>query len=168
VPQAPHQPYWCQVSMGPPSSQALEPIANVRSRTWAIRRRGFWVAAILLVHVALVTWTSLQSSPNFNEPAHTAAGIYSLKFSRFEVYRVNPPLPRMIAALPAVAIGLTANWLPAASGVLSDRPEFAIGRSLFTQNEPEQVFRAIALGRLMLLPLSLLGAWTCYRWATSA
>ena len=146
-------------------------MANVEQT--ACSRRSFTkrpiliVAVVLLCHALLVTWMSFHNSANPNEPAHLAAGIYDLRYGRFEIYRVNPPLPRMIAAIPATWIfKLEADWLPSASQALGHRTEFTVGGSLFKKNDPRVVYYALAFGRLMLLPLSLFGAWICYRWAS--
>ncbi|MDR2707054.1 MAG: glycosyltransferase family 39 protein [Planctomycetaceae bacterium] len=109
---------------------------------------------------------SFWNSPNGNEPGHLAAGVYTLRFGRTDLYRVNPPLSRMIAAIPATYLfGIEADWLPTATDVLSYRPEYEVGSSLYFKNDPSKLHYAFAMGRLMLLPFSLLGAWTCYRFA---
>ncbi|MDR1963194.1 MAG: glycosyltransferase family 39 protein [Planctomycetaceae bacterium] len=109
---------------------------------------------------------SFWNSPNGNEPGHLAAGVYTLRFGRNDLYRVNPPLSRMIAAIPATyCFGIDADWLSTATNVLSYRPEYEVGTSLYFKNEPDKLYYAFVFGRLMLLPFSLLGAWTCYRFA---
>jgi glutamine amidotransferase-like uncharacterized protein/4-amino-4-deoxy-L-arabinose transferase-like glycosyltransferase len=125
-----------------------------------------FIFAVIIVHIFMVTWMSFWNSPNGNEPGHLAAGVYTLRFGRTDLYRVNPPLSRMIAAIPANYIfGIEADWLPTAADVLSYRPEYEVGSSLYFKNDPSNLHYAFVMGRLMLLPFSLLGAWTCYRFA---
>jgi hypothetical protein len=130
--------------------------------------RVYWlfVVAVIVVHVFMVTWMSFWNSPNGNEPGHLAAGVYTLRFGRTDLYRVNPPLSRMIAAIPATYLfGIDADWLSTAANILSYRPEYEVGASLYFKNDPTKLYYAFAFGRLMLLPFTLLGCWTCYRFA---
>ena len=142
-----------------------DPNENTGTRTMI----GLWkwlVAFIIAIHCFLVVWMSFWNSPSFNEPCHLAAGVYTLRFGRTDLYRVNPPLARMVAAIPATYFfDIDANWLSTATNVLSYRPEYEVGASLFSKNDPDKLFYAIAFGRLMLLPFSLLGAWACYRFS---
>jgi len=55
-------------------------------------------AAILLMHVVLIAWIDLRNSPTIDELGHLAAGIATWKLGTFDIYRVNPPLVRTIAA----------------------------------------------------------------------
>ena len=109
---------------------------------------------------------SFWNSPNGNEPGHLAAGVYTLRFGRTDLYRVNPPLIRTIAAIPATYFfNIDADWLSTASNVLTMRPEYEVGNSLYFKNDPSKLRLAFFFGRLMLLPFTLLGAWVCYVYA---
>ena len=124
------------------------------------------IALVVIIHCFMVAWMSVWNSPNGNEPGHLAAGVYTLSFGRTDLYRVNPPLARMVSAIPATYIlDIDADWLPTAANVLSYRPEYEVGTSLYFKNDPDKLYYAFAFGRLMLLPFSLLGAWACYRFA---
>ncbi len=61
-----------------------------------------------------------------NEPGHLVAGLSYWEFGRFEVYRVNPPLTRLLAALPVMVAGYEADWSAFYEGP-GARPEFALG-----------------------------------------
>ena len=91
------------------------------------------VSAILIFHVGLLAWSDWRHSPTVDETAHLSAGIYYWQFARFDLYRVNPPLVRLVAALPVIAAGVKTDWsgLPAASG---ERREFLIGRAFVAVN----------------------------------
>lgn len=55
---------------------------------------------LLTFHAALLACGAYIHSPTLNEPGHLVAGMSNWQFGRFDVYKVNPPLVRMVAALP--------------------------------------------------------------------
>ena len=127
---------------------------------------SFFCFHAIVIHIFMVAWMSIWNSPNGNEPGHLAAGVYTLRFGRNDLYRVNPPLTRMVAAIPATYFyQIDADWLSTATNILSYRPEYEVGTSLYFKNDPEKLRDAFIWGRLFLLPLSFLGAWTCFQFA---
>jgi hypothetical protein len=87
-----------------------------------------WMSVLLMVllHGVVLADGALSKFPNVDEIAHLPAGVSHWKFQRFDLYRVNPPLVRSVAALP-VCRSLDYDWkfyteLP------GRRPEFSIGR----------------------------------------
>lgn len=122
-----------------------------------------WVGvAILTIHAALLAWAATRHSPNANEPAHLAVGISHWKFGRFELYRVNPPLIRMVAALPVLLTGAETDWsnFHEAPGA---RPVFGIGEDFMKANGYRS-FWLMTLARWACIPFSLVGGYVCYRW----
>jgi hypothetical protein len=71
--------------------------------------------------------TNLFNAPHVDEVAHLPSGVSHWKFARFEMYRVNPPLVRLLASPPAVS-GEQYDWRLFTNAV-GQRPEFAIGRA---------------------------------------
>jgi len=118
---------------------------------------------LLAIHAALLAWSALRASPVRDELGQLPAGISHWKYGRFELYRVNPPLVRMLGALPALAVGCREDWTrfdihPTV------RPEYAVGLDFFRANGD----RSLALyryARWMCIPLSLVGGLVCFRWA---
>jgi hypothetical protein len=126
----------------------------VRKR-WTI----LFVAIILLSHCLLLGWSAYAHFPSIDEMGHLPAGVSHWHFGRFDLYRVNPPLVRMIAALPVVAVGPEWDWSAFSSGARL-RPEFAIG-SVFMRQHGEASLRYFTWARWSCIPLSLVGA--CYQ-----
>ncbi len=62
-------------------------------------------AALLVLHIFLSFFSADQHSVTIDETAHLPAGISYWQTSDFSIYRHNPPLIRMWAALPAVLFG---------------------------------------------------------------
>src|SRR5437773_7023246 len=60
------------------------------------------VAALLIVHAALLTWSALRNSVTFDEFAHMPAGLSYWRYGRFDIYDYTPPLPRLLGSWPAL------------------------------------------------------------------
>jgi hypothetical protein len=119
--------------------------------------------AICSVHAALLGYGASVHSPTYNEPAHLTAGISYWQFGRFDVYSVNPPLVKMVAALPVLAAGCETDWSAFYAGP-GARPEMALGEA-FVHANGERALWLMTLARWACLPFSLLGALVCYCWA---
>lgn len=119
-------------------------------------------ATLLISQAALIVWGTYLHSPTLNEPGHLAAGISNWCFGRFEIYKVNPPLVRMVAAVPILASART-DWSSFYQGP-GARPEFPLGEAFVAANGGRAMW-LVALARWACLPFSLLGGWICYRWA---
>ncbi|WP_010588335.1 ArnT family glycosyltransferase [Schlesneria paludicola] len=104
----------------------------------------------------------MWQSPTSNEPAHLASGVALWELGRFDVYRVNPPLIRAIAAIPVMMNGCKTHWNNLRYGP-QVRSEFAIGADFVKVNRLDSV-HLFNLARLACLPFSILGAWCCYLW----
>ena len=118
---------------------------------------------VIVIHVVLLLRSAFLMSPTIDEPAHLASGIRHWKQGRVDLYRVNPPLVRMIGALPVLAAGVTAEtdlW----NNPDDPRPEFAAGSRLMMSNG-ERGFGLVTLARLPILAFSVLGAMYCGIWA---
>src|SRR5262245_19895473 len=61
-------------------------------------------------HVFLVAWVACCDAPVIDEVGHLTAGVSHWTFGRFDLYRVNPPLVRMVATLPVYLMGPEFDW----------------------------------------------------------
>ncbi|MBS0202513.1 MAG: glycosyltransferase family 39 protein [Planctomycetes bacterium] len=121
------------------------------------------VLVLLTTQAGLLAYSATRHSPTHLEPAFLAAGISHWQAGKFELYRVNPPLPRMIAALPVMAVGCETDWHRFYDGPGS-RAEFSVGEDFIKANGRG----AIALfiyARWACIPFALVGAYFAYRWA---
>ncbi|MBR3219517.1 MAG: glycosyltransferase family 39 protein [Thermoguttaceae bacterium] len=119
------------------------------------------VCSLLAVHLALVIVLAWRHSPSIDEAGHLASGARIWRQRCFDMYRVNPPLVRTIAAIPPLLLGAkipeyipTPNW----------RPEFRNGDAFLEQN-PDRFRLYFFTARLACLPFSILGALICFWWA---
>lgn len=122
-----------------------------------------WILATLLtIHAGLLAYSGYVHSPTMDEPAHLVAGISHWQFGSFQLYQVNPPLVRMVAALPVLAVGVTTDWtnFRVAPGL---RPVHGMGNDLIVANGARS-FRLFMIARWACIPFSLIGAMGCFLW----
>lgn len=91
------------------------------------RHDVLWICGVLLaLHVVLLGYSAAAHSPTIDEVAHMAAGVSHWELGRFDLYRVNPPLVRLLATLPVAVVGYVADWTGYSTGP-GERPEFYLG-----------------------------------------
>lgn len=137
-------------------SQRFENFGRLPVRAWL-------VAIILALHAGLLGYSAARHSPTIHELAHLPAGICHWQYGMFELYRVNPPLPRMVAALPMLLCDPKTDWGNYQLDPLS-RETIPMGIR-FAKANGERTLFLFMIARWACIPFSLLGAWTCYRWA---
>ncbi|MDR1492229.1 MAG: glycosyltransferase family 39 protein [Planctomycetaceae bacterium] len=120
------------------------------------------VILLLTVHAFMLTWSAWKHSPLVDEPAHLASGLSHWRRFSFDLYRVNPPLVRSVAAIPLLFIPHKMDWNSYSENPYK-RAEFQVGTDLLNQNAKSYHF-LLFLSRLFCLPFSLLGGWICYCW----
>ncbi len=58
----------------------------------------------LAAHAGLLAYSAWRHSPVLTEVGQLPAGISHWELGRFDLYRVNPPLVRLVAALPVLQV----------------------------------------------------------------
>jgi len=127
-----------------------------------VRARGL-VVILLCIHTGLLGWAATRHSPSNGEVPALAAGVRHLQLGRFNLFRVNPPLVRMVAGLCVLPAKPDTDW----SGInwaIGARPEFQAGRDFIRVNG-QRSFWLFTLARWACIPFSLLGALVCFCWA---
>lgn len=129
-----------------------------------IRIANRLVISLLLIHAALLAWGATRHSFAWTEAGLLPAGILHWRTGSFEHFRVNPPVLRMFATLPVLAMApdLTA---PPSERDPRVRSEWGLASSFVGANGKRSLWM-ITVARWTCIPISLLGAWICYRWAT--
>ncbi|MGL6194519.1 MAG: ArnT family glycosyltransferase, partial [Thermoguttaceae bacterium] len=123
-----------------------------------------WLVAIIVtVHVSLLIYSGVITSPTNGEVPALSAGIYHWATGKFDLFRVNPPLVRGIAALPVLAFCPKTDW-STHHDILAARDEFPIGIK-FIEINGEKSFTYFTIARIACIPFSVLGAITCFLWA---
>lgn len=121
------------------------------------------VLLLLLGHAGLLAWSATRHSPSIDEVGHLPAGLSHWHLGRFDLYRVNPPLIRLVAALPVLLARPATDWSRLAEGD-QGRPEFRMGEEFIAANV-HLSFWYFTLARWSCIPFSLLGGFICFLWA---
>lgn len=138
---------------GPPASMLSHKLR------WCI------VAATLLIHLVAVAGQVCMNAPLVDEPRHLIAGAHHLEHRRFDIYRVNPPLPRAIAALSLAILAPQVDWRSHTSDVhIASETLVALD---YIRDFGRQTRPVFILSRALCIPFTLLGALICYTWARS-
>lgn len=126
---------------------------------------GPWLLMGLLVtHAMMLGYGAAVHSPGWDEIGHIPAGLSHWQLGNTELYRVNPPLVRMLATLPLLVVDWDVNW--AWSDAPRARPEFNLGRRLWAQHGVA-MYTYLTYARWVVIPFSLLAAVVIYRWSQS-
>lgn len=135
----------------------------------ALRRKfrvgQFRLAAgsILILHTAALVWGAWCHSPTGLEVRLLASGVSCWHLHRFDLYRVNPPLVPLCAALPVLALKPHTDWSNF-SFAPGSRPDYVIAKQ-FADANGIRILQFVRVGRLVCIPFSLLGACGCLLWA---
>ena len=119
---------------------------------------------LTVVHGLLLLGSACLHAPGIDELSHLPAG-YVNTYGDFDPYCVNPPLIRMIAAQPLVWFGPQNLQFFSVETQGRDRSEWRLAREFYERTPLSTYLTFFVLGRLMLLPLSILGLFTCYLWS---
>jgi 4-amino-4-deoxy-L-arabinose transferase-like glycosyltransferase len=135
----------------------------------SLQRQMVWLAATFLLAVMLLLMlaSAQEDSLTFDEPAHIASGYASLRYRDARLNHEHPPLGKMLAALPLLAV---APHFPLASSAWQEanNGQWETARIFLYEsgNDPHHITALARLGP-MAIALSLglvLFLWT-RRWA---
>lgn len=123
-----------------------------------------WIlATLLIIQTWLIGHMAWRKSPTNDEIAHLPAAVLYLQHQRFELYRVNPPLARLIAGLPVVLAGPKTDWSSFDASV-GKRTEWAVGYD-FVEANADRYLWLLFLARVGCLPFALGGTIVLWVWS---
>lgn len=120
------------------------------------------LTSLILIHLGLTGFLTFWYSPTLDEAAHLPAGLSVWRFGTTDLYRVNPPLVRSLAALPVLIWPHEEDWRHYVPGS-SRRAEWDVGKD-FVRANGRDVLWCYRMGRWMCLPFSIIGLVVCWLW----
>src|SRR5437762_12361421 len=97
----------------------------MRFPIWTRKRLALAVAVLLAIHLALAVNSLVRENPTIDEVIHLPAGISYWQRGTFKLYHHNPPLVKLVAALPVLAAGVEMGPLYHSSFSPQDPPNKA-------------------------------------------
>jgi hypothetical protein len=130
----------------------------------SLQRRSIWLAATFLLAVMLLLMlaSSRADSLTFDEPAHIAAGYASLRYRDARLNHEHPPLVKMLAALPLLAV---APHFPLASSAWQEanNGKWETAR-IFLYESGNDPHRITALARLGPMAIAVVLGLVLFLW----
>ena len=126
-----------------------------QKRTWVIP------GMLLIVFLLLLLGNIFQNSPVQSEDAHLISGISHHYFWRFDLYRVNPPLVRTVAAAPVAAFCTVNPCWDKNVSYPHIRCEHPLGVEYVKANI-EHATTQIRIARMTCMLFALIGGFACY------
>jgi hypothetical protein len=123
---------------------------------------------LLAAFAALCAHGLRWDSPTVDEFAHLPAGYYYLRTGNFELYDLNPPLPRVLCALPLLAAARLGGRPPSIDlgARLRDSGWYPwVFATDFMRRNRDDFDRLFLLGRLPVVALGLLLGLLVWHWA---
>jgi len=123
------------------------------------------VVFLFLTQTLMLGWAAYRDSPTWDEFGHLAAGISHWRDGTFNLYRVNPPLVRLVASAPVMLMEakIHVGYYDRVTDP-SIRGEFVAGGEMVHANG-QHFFDLMTVARWGCIPFCLLGGWICFTWA---
>ena len=122
------------------------------------------VFLVIVLSAIAIAYIGLVSSPTIDEVGHLPAGCLIVEYGVFDLYEVNPPIAKVLSAIPVTIIRPNYDW-SSYSNQPGARREWEVVR-VFCAANGEKTFEIFAIARWSLLPLWILGAVIVARWAS--
>lgn len=147
-----------------PNPDVSAPEAPSRS-FWTPLRLALAVVALLAIHWTLAVLSLVRENPTVDEVAHLPAGITYWQTGSFRLYPHNPPLIKLMAALPVLQAGpVTAPLYGNLSWTRNPPVHASVAHEFAVLNAP-QYFELFQRGRLVMPWFSVLGGLVVFAWS---
>lgn len=129
--------------------------------------RRVWAAVVLLltIHVVAAARSLVLENPTVDEVVHLPAGLTYWQTGSFRMYHHNPPLVRLVAALPVLLARPEMNYRSSAWAV--EPPNKAQFAHEFMEANAARYFEIFTRARLMIPLFSLIGGLVVFLWSRS-
>ena len=144
----------------PATATAAEPPT---AEFWTRMRVALAVFALLSVHATLAVRSLVSENPTVDKVIHLPAGVTYWQTGSFRFYHHNPPLVKLIAALPVVASGPVVDY--GKSSWRQESPNKAAFAHEFMEANAGRYFELFTLARLLMPVFSLIGGLVVFAWS---
>lgn len=131
---------------------------RTQTRAWLIV-----IGLLLPIQSLLCAWLACRDSPTSDEMAHLVAGVRILAERDFGLYTVNPPLPKLIAALPMLGQSPKLSWRQYDANPALRR-EWNVAQDFMWSNSTRSLW-LYTIARWISIPWCWPGMIACYLWA---
>jgi len=141
---------------------------QTRSELDSRARIGTWLAVIglLTLHFGLAARSLLAENPTVDEVVHLPAGVTYWQKGTFILYHHNPPLVKLVAALPVVLwVRPDLEQLYRLPVWRTPDPSQAAFSQYFASLTIDRYFELFQLARLMMPLFSIIGGLTVFAWS---
>jgi hypothetical protein len=121
------------------------------------------VALLLCLHATLAVRSLIQENPTIDEVIHLPAGLTYWQKGTFRLYRHNPPLVKLVAALPLLGDHLVLDYTK--DSWRSDPPNKAAFAHEFMENNASDYFELFTRARLWMPLFSIIGGLVVFSWS---
>jgi hypothetical protein len=135
-------------------------------RFWTRTRLALAVALLLTIHGTLAVRSLVGESPTIDEVVHLPAGISYWQRGTFRLYHHNPPLVKLVAAVPVLLSGAETESLYKTAYWRQEPPNKAGFAHLFAYVNAEDYFRLFTRARLLMPLFSIVGGLVVYAWSS--
>ncbi len=118
---------------------------------------------MLTIQGTLLARIAVYQAPVEDEIAHLPAGLSHWRYGNFTLYRVNPPLMRMLVSAPLLLASPQENWDYLTEEPYA-RPEFGVGQKFLLLNGANSLWY-FRVARWAQIGIVLLGGAICFFWA---
>jgi hypothetical protein len=123
------------------------------------------VIGLLVLHYALAARSLLRENPTVDEVAHLPAGITYWQKGTFRLYHHNPPLFKLVAALPVVMARPAMEELYITKSWRSPSPSQATFSQWFALFNAGRYFELFQIARLMMPLFTVIGGVVVFAWS---
>lgn len=118
---------------------------------------------VLALHAVLAGHSAYVNALTADEHGHLASGVSYWSRGSFHVYHVNPPLVKMLAAVPVIAAGADLSF----TAEELNSPMWQTSARGFVARNQAHLRWYVFLARCVTISISLLGGWLVFVWSRS-
>ena len=139
--------------------------------SWFARLKSRWrsilpVAALLAIQATLALVSLLQETPTIDEVVHLPAGVSYWQKRTFKLYPHNPPLVKLIAALPVVWANPDMKTAYEGRSWQDGYPNKAEFAHDFAESNATRYFEMFAWSRSLMPIFAMIGGLAVYAWSS--